>query len=451
MSENHVGTLVLAFILLGMVAFVNQVHQAEAAETIYIRSNGIVDPSTANITNVGNVTYILTSDIVATSTAIVIERDNILVDGAGHTVETAGWNGTEMRNRNNVTIRNFSIRGCYHGIFLDNSTLATIDNNTFTGNTNAITSGYTGASNCTITNNNMTGNNNDLYNLSPMTNTVISGNIVKQCDYGLVMNLCVNVTMQGNLISDNTWGIWHLTGANNSIIDNTITSNGVGVVIDGNYTIYHNRFVGNTHHVQISLASHCQWDNGYPSGGNYWSGYISPDLFSGPYQNIQGGDGIGDNLYVINSNNKDNYPFMLLSICNVSQIPTGQEMSPTDHVGINATITHLYTLEHVTLNYAIANGTGTFNFSVSMTNLEGNVWNATIPPLSSGTNVTYTVTAHDNEGNTINSQEQGYTYQYQVIPEFSSIILLSFAITTLLASVIAKRRIERNTETDKRA
>jgi hypothetical protein len=52
------------------------------------------------------------------------------------------------------------------------------------------------------------------------------------------------------------------------------------------------------------------WDDGYPSGGNYWSDYAGVDLFSGPYQNQTGSDGIGDTPYFIRANNTDNYPLM---------------------------------------------------------------------------------------------------------------------------------------------
>jgi len=52
------------------------------------------------------------------------------------------------------------------------------------------------------------------------------------------------------------------------------------------------------------------WDNGYPSGGNYWSNYNGTDLYSGPCQNVTGSDGIGDTPYVIDANNQDNYPLM---------------------------------------------------------------------------------------------------------------------------------------------
>jgi hypothetical protein len=52
------------------------------------------------------------------------------------------------------------------------------------------------------------------------------------------------------------------------------------------------------------------WDDGYPSGGNYWSDYTGADVKSGPNQDLPGSDGIGDTPYIIDANNTDRYPLM---------------------------------------------------------------------------------------------------------------------------------------------
>jgi hypothetical protein len=52
------------------------------------------------------------------------------------------------------------------------------------------------------------------------------------------------------------------------------------------------------------------WDDGYPSGRNYWSDYDGIDLFSGPYENMTGSDGIGDTTNAIDVDNVDHYPLM---------------------------------------------------------------------------------------------------------------------------------------------
>jgi hypothetical protein len=52
------------------------------------------------------------------------------------------------------------------------------------------------------------------------------------------------------------------------------------------------------------------WDDGYPSGGNYWSDYAGIDNYSGANQDQPGSDGIGDIPYIIDPYHVDNYPLI---------------------------------------------------------------------------------------------------------------------------------------------
>jgi hypothetical protein len=72
----------------------------------------------------------------------------------------------------------------------------------------------------------------------------------------------------------------------------------------------HNNFINNTNQVELTESLSNIWDDGYPSGGNYWSNYSGVDEKSGPDQNLPGSDGIGDTPYVIDENNTDHYPLM---------------------------------------------------------------------------------------------------------------------------------------------
>jgi hypothetical protein len=126
-------------------------------------------------------------------------------------------------------------------------------------------------------------------------------------------------------------------------------------------------------------------------------------------------------------------------ITDVSQKPIASNVHPEDNVKVNATVTDdLSGVKNVTLHYTNGNGTWII---LKMSNLEGNIWNATIPKFQYDTNITYFISAEDNACNTISTESMGYTYQYIVITEFPSFLILPiFMVTTLLAIIIGKRR-----------
>jgi len=127
---------------------------------------------------------------------------------------------------------------------------------------------------------------------------------------GLEMG-CSNCTIINNIIASNKGGIALLFGGNHSITNNTISSNyyGVSIVYSVNNKIFHNYFLNNTNQAYSTGAINT-WDNGYPSGGNYWDDYVDVDQFSGVYQNESGSDGKWDHPYEIDENNVDNYPIV---------------------------------------------------------------------------------------------------------------------------------------------
>jgi hypothetical protein len=72
-------------------------------------------------------------------------------------------------------------------------------------------------------------------------------------------------------------------------------------------SICHNNFVNNTQQARSSFDSTDARDDGYPSGGNYWSDYVAR------YPNASEIDasGMGNTPYVIDTNNTDNYPLIV--------------------------------------------------------------------------------------------------------------------------------------------
>lgn len=130
------------------------------------------------------------------------------------------------------------------------------------------------------------------------------------------------------------------------------------------------------------------------------------------------------------------------NITSVTQMPLPDDVLLDDEVQVNATILdNTSGVKQATLIYAYANDSGSWIKSIDMTNVEGNIWSATIPAFPNCTRVTYTVMAEDNAGNTVSSEELGYEYQYQVIPEFptwTSILLILILLTVSIA--ITKRK-----------
>jgi parallel beta-helix repeat protein len=101
------------------------------------------------------------------------------------------------------------------------------------------------------------------------------------------------------------------TSSHNTIANNTISNTSKGIALCHactDNTIYHNYIINNA--IQAFDNTVNDWDNGYPSGGNYWSDYIGIDAKNGPLQDQPGSDGIGDTPYVIDIDSQDYYPLM---------------------------------------------------------------------------------------------------------------------------------------------
>jgi len=147
-------------------------------------------------------------------------------------------------------------------------------------------------------------------NSSTIENVKVSNN-----DAGIRIGLyCYNNTIIQSTIENNNNGIvLHCFSSGNSLSENNITKNTIGVSLSwaSNNKLYHNNFIDNTKQVDIDMPDYPNvWDDGYPSGGNYWSDYSGLDVYSGPYQDVTGSDGIGDTGYVIDAENVDHYPLM---------------------------------------------------------------------------------------------------------------------------------------------
>ena len=207
-------------------------------------------------------------------------KDATIIDGGGATVV---W-----ILANNVSISRFTIQTGQYGIRLISSGTLIFEN--------------------TIIYNGLDG----IYMTNSSYNT-ISNNIIQYNHYGIYLHRsqlqrgsCLYNNITNNTISNNNYqGIQlSLYQKYNSVIGNTIVNNkGYGIKICcASYSniVYHNTFKDNGYNAYDQNSN--TWDNGYPSGGNYWDDYNGTD---------EDEDGIGDIPYSISGgNNIDQYPLI---------------------------------------------------------------------------------------------------------------------------------------------
>jgi parallel beta-helix repeat protein len=190
------------------------------------------------------------------------------------------------------------------------------DNSTISGNNitnNEIGVVVDSSSGNTVFDNNLKNNDCGVYIISYSICNVIAGNNITSnndiwADFGIGVYLRTssNNTISTNIIAANfRAGICFVGSSDNTVSGNNITNNNdYGIVLSSssNNRFCHNDFIDNNQQVGVSQdSSDNLWDDGYPSGGNYWSDYDGVD--SDP-------DGIGDTEYVIDADSVDNYPLM---------------------------------------------------------------------------------------------------------------------------------------------
>ena len=136
----------------------------------------------------------------------MIERDGIILDGAGYTLHGSGdSSGIWLKERNGVTIKHLIIQNFGNGIrFGSNTVNCTVESCTFTLNQDGLS--FSSISNCTIL-----------------------GNYAVKNTFGVVFTGSGN-TFRNNTIEDNQYSFWDLSfstlyhdyGENNVETSNTI-------------------------------------------------------------------------------------------------------------------------------------------------------------------------------------------------------------------------------------
>ena len=268
-------------------------------------SDGIVIETFDNLTHANS--HTITPDNLVNGKPIYYYTDtpNLRVDGGAigqliivncpnATVENTQIDNTSIAVAvtlsENASIVNNTISDSFGGIGVGRSPGSTLSSNEIHNTKVAIGCGH--SSNVTIERNEL--HSNEFY----ATFSDSSDDLLIQ-NNSLQMNLVgvaeeagsERMTIRGNTIQDNEYGILAYT--------------------EQGLHVNHNDFINNSVQVYQMNGTGDSWDDGYPSGGNYWSDYAGTDNCSGPNQDgCPDPDGIGDTLYSVDNNSQDRYPFM---------------------------------------------------------------------------------------------------------------------------------------------
>jgi parallel beta-helix repeat protein len=224
----------IVFVLLSTSTLAFYIQPVKASGTIYIRADGSIDPPTAPIFTADNVSYILTDNIASDEDGIVIERDNIMLNGRGHIVIGSGsGNGTTLNGRSNVTVRSVTIMSFYNGIYLYSSSNATLCGNDVRAN-NWIGICLHSSSGNALSNNSVTANNiqGGVF-LSSSSNNTLSGNNVTDNYDGIFLYTSFGNVLSSNDVANNYMGIYLGSSSRNTLSGNRVTDNDESIRMDG--------------------------------------------------------------------------------------------------------------------------------------------------------------------------------------------------------------------------
>lgn len=279
MKRKVIAEVLLTLLMFSAADVVFMVVPASASNTIYVYTD-----------------WKLTADIL--NEPVVILADNIVLDLNGYGIIARKPapqydDAITCHGRTGVTIKNGRTESWLNGISLYDSSNNVIENVNMSKNViTGISLGGSGHGR---------GSNNNIIRGCTIVSDAWFGVFIGwYCEYNLVQNCLITSVGSGIEL--------FYRASRNTITDNEISHNSIGVN-NGRYNaIYHNNFIDNS--IQATGSSLNSWDDGYPSGGNYWSDYTGVDLRSGPNQDQPGSDGIGDTPRVISGSRQDNYPLM---------------------------------------------------------------------------------------------------------------------------------------------
>jgi uncharacterized repeat protein (TIGR02543 family) len=341
------GTVVIiSLLILGLFSpLMISPAKADFTGALTVNSDGSVTPG-APISDNG-LTYTLTGNFTG---SVNIQKSNIIFDGAGYTVTSdTALTVTISSSASNVTVCNLKIDHGNNGVYLNGVQNCTFINNTIT---NVGSYGFytTNSKYINILNNSISQTTTAIYNWeSTLTSDyfLISGNNFTTGGYGIEIWSSSN-TITNNFIRSGQQSLYLAHSTDISYLSNLVVTNNTAISTGStalyasnlqNSQLYYNNFIDGS----SGSGSSNTWDNGYPAGGNYWSGQNHTDQYSGSAQDIPGSDGIVDTSYGA-PGGTDRYPYQNpigLNTINMTIVGSG---STNLNQGINWERTNDYVL-----------------------------------------------------------------------------------------------------------
>lgn len=407
------------FVTTGLFCFEPVKSEYNGYTSYSINSDGTVSPSSAPILQKSN-TYTLSGDIQGT---IAVQRSNTILDGNGFSVS----GGLKVNNVSNVTIENFIVLGGAEygsivgivGILLDSTTNILVANNTISGvwgiqAMNAVP--FTGLV------------------VQGGSSNVISGNIFKNNIQGLSFYNSINNLIMRNTLTcgTNSWNLYSSVG-------------GMFFANASNNAIYSNNFNVSVGSQAGDINSVNVWDNGYPSGGNYWSDYHSKY----PRSQMIGDSGIGNVSYVIDSQNKDNYPLLSPFDFNLFLYRTTKP-----EIQVLSAENQTYSSNNVAFNYTVDKATSWIGYSLDNKDNVTVTGNFTIANMTNGMH-SIAIYANDTFGNMgvqtsnfnvnlINSTAKTFPITTQMLVIITIVAVIAVIVTSLLLFVKHRKTSQEN-------
>jgi parallel beta-helix repeat protein len=374
-------------------------------------------------------TAVVTDNFVNGKPLIYLEgKSSLAVQNAGQVI---------LINCSDMRIENLSLSDTAIGAELIGTSNSRISWNNITNSFNGL---WLKNSNCNIiSENNIMANYFGIHLDSSYENIVIGNRVMANDWEGVFLEDSSDNEVNGNDVRGNYDGIalYHnpwAQSSNNRIYENDVSENEIAIhsAFCLSNHIFHNNFVNNTKQCSIAEGS-IIWDDGYPSGGNYWSSYIGTDLYCGPYQNETGSDGIGDTPYFTNWTGQDCYPLMgAFSDFNTTWTAHFQSVS-------NSTMT-CFQFDGTAIRFNVSGENGTAGFCRICVPKE--LMDEPYHIFINDTQVSYNLLPCSNS--THNYLYFNYTHSTQevvIVPEFPLFLILPlFMIATLLAVIVQKRK-----------